>query len=326
MRASSCLVAAGAVVFGLLIGPSVTASQQDVTFRYQWKKGVPVKYRVVQQSTTTLSGLPGGMDNLTIDQSTSQTLTSIAEDVAADGTTTLRQTVDAIKMELNSPVLTMAYDSANPDANPSPTNTMLKNIFSQLIGQSYTVTMAPTGEVKKVEGISQLAEKMFKNVSQDPMMTGMLDGMKANLSDDAMKNLFAQSFAQFPGKPIKVGDSWDVQNSTANPMLGTLLTALKSTLKSVDADAGGRLARVAITVSVKRDSSKPPPPNPMGMTLEMGESTGEGEQVFDASAGLLRSSTVRLTIPMSMSGTGPDGSPLTMQTNVKSTTTKELVK
>src|ERR1700754_4965488 len=145
MRASTSIAAAGVVALGLLSGPSL-AFRQDVTFRYQWKKGVPVKYRVVQQSTTTLSGLPGGMDNLTIEQSTSQTLTSVAEDVAADGTTTLRQTVDAMKMELNSPVLTMAYDSANPDANPSPTNTMLKNIFSQLIGQSYTVTMAPTGE------------------------------------------------------------------------------------------------------------------------------------------------------------------------------------
>jgi hypothetical protein len=326
MRASTSIAAAGVVALGLLSGPSIAAFRQDATFRYQWKKGVPVKYRVVQQSTTTLTGLPGGMDNLTIDQSTSQTLTSVADDVAADGTTTLRQTVDAIKMELNSPVLTMAFDSANPEANPNPTNTMLKNIFSQLIGQSYTVTMAATGEVKKVEGISQLAEKMFKNVGQDPMLSGMFDGMKANLSDDAMKNLFTQSFAQFPDKPIKVGDSWNGQVSTANPMLGTLVTSLKSTLKSIDGDAGGRVAHVAITVSVKRDSAKPVPPNPMGMTLDMGESTGEGEQIFDVGAGLLRSSTVRLTIPMSMSGNGPDGTPLNMQTNVKSTTTTEMVK
>ena len=61
------------------------------------------------------------------------------------------------------------------------------------------------------------------------------------------------------------------------------------------------------------------------MTLDMGESMGEGEQMFDVGTGLLRSSTVRLTIPMSMSGNGPDG-PLNMQTNVKSTTTTEMVK
>ena len=66
---------------------------------------------------------------------------------------------------------------------------------------------------------------MFKNVSADPMMAGMFDGMKANLSDDAMKNLFTQSFAQFPDKPIKVGDDWNGQVSTANPMLGTLVTS-----------------------------------------------------------------------------------------------------
>ena len=293
---------------------------------YQWKKGATLKYRIVQKSTTTLSGLPGGMGDLTIDQSTTQTLSSVVDDVAADGTATLRQSVDAIKMEMNSPMMTMAYDSATPDANTGPMAAMLKDVFSQMIGQSYTVTIAPSGEVKKVDGISRLADKMFKNIPPDPAMAGMLDGLKANLSDDAMRNLFTQSFPQFPDKPIKVGDSWDLQSSSANPMLGTLLTSVKATLKSVDADAGGRVARVATAISVKRDPTKPVPTNPMGMTLEVGDSTGGGEQVFEAGTGLLRSSTVQLTIPMTMSGAGPDGSALNMQTLVKSTTTTELLK
>ena len=62
------------------------------------------------------------------------------------------------------------------------------------------------------------------------------------------------------------------------------------------------------------------------MKLDVGESTGDGEQGFDVATGLLRSSVVRQTIPMTMSGTGPDGTALNMQTQVKSTTTTELVK
>jgi hypothetical protein len=326
MRSTTSIITAGAVALGLLAGPSVAAFRQDVKFTYQWKKGATVKYRIVQQSTTTLSGLPGGMGDLTIEQSTSQTLSSVVEDVASDGTATLRQTVDAVKMDMNSPIMTMAYDSATPDANSGPASAALKDVFSQLVGQSYTLVVAPTGEVKKVDGVSQLAEKMFKNVGSDPAMAGMLDGLKSNLSDDAVRNLFMQSFAQFPDKPIKIGDSWDLKTSQANPMLGTLLTSVKATLKSVDAEAGGRVARVATTVSVKRDPSQPAPTNPMGMKLDVGESTGDGEQVFDVATGLLRSSIVRQTIPMTMSGTGPDGTALNMQTQVKSTTTTELVK
>jgi len=323
MRSTTSFIAACAVAVGILAGPTVAAFRQDVKFTYQWKKGATLKYRVVQQSTTTLSGLPGGMGDLTIDQSTTQTLSSVVEDVAADGAATLRQTVEAIKAEINSPMMAMSYDSA---ANTSTGATIFKEVFSQLIGQPYTVTIAATGEVKKVAGLSQLADKMFKSITPDPATAGMLDGLKANLSDDAMRNMFTQSFAQFPDKPIKVGDAWDLQATSSNPMLGTLITSVKSTLKSIDAEAGGRTARVAVTLSVKRDASKPVPPNPMGMTLDVGEATGDGEQIFDASVGLLRSSTVHLAIPMTMSGTGPDGSALNMQTQVKSTTTTELIK
>lgn len=326
MRSTTALATIGALALGLLVAPTVLAFRQDVKFAYQWKKGETIKYRVTQKSTTLLSGLPGGMGDLTIDQSTTQTLSSTVEDVAADSTVTLRQVVESMKMEMNSPIMTMAFDSAAPEASTGPGGTVLKDVFSQMIGQPYTLVMAPTGEVKKVEGISRLAEKVFKSVAPDPAMAGMLDGIKANMTDDAMRTMFAQSFAQFPDKPVKVGDSWDLQVTASNPMLGTLITSIKATLKSVDADAAGRVARIATTVAVKRDTSKPVPPNPMGMTLNVGEANGEGEQVFDVALGQLRSSTVTLTIPMTMSGTGPDGSALNMQTQVKSTTTTELVK
>ena len=63
----------------------------------------------------------------------------------------------------------------------------------------------------------------------------------------------------------------------------------------------------------------------MGFSMQMGDGTGDGEQLFDAGTGRLRGSTTRLTIPMTMSGSGPDGTPMSMKTNVKRTTTVELV-
>lgn len=315
-----------AVLLALLVGGTVSAFRQDLKLTYQWKKGAALKYRIVQKSTTALSGLPGGMGDLTIEQSSSQTLNSVVEDVAADGTATLRQTVEAIQMEMNSPMMTLSYDSTAPNAGGGPPNAILKDVFSQLIGQPYTLVVASTGEIKKVEGVSQIAEKMFKNVAEDPMMAGMLNGLRANMSDDAIRSMLTQSFPQFPEKPLKIGDSWDVQASAANPMLGTLVTAIKATLKAVDGDGGGRVARIATTITIKRDASKPVPPNPMGMTLDVAEATGDGEQIFDVANGMLQSSTIHLTVPMTMTGTGPDGSALNMTSQVKSTTTTELVK
>ena len=135
-------VTAGAVALGLLCGPSVSALRQDVTLRYRWTKGEAIRYRIVQQSATTISGLPGGMPDMTIDQSTTQIFRSIAEEITPDGTTTLRQVVESVKMEMNSPMFTMSYDSANPAAGDNPMNAMLKGVLTPMIGGSFTLVMA----------------------------------------------------------------------------------------------------------------------------------------------------------------------------------------
>jgi Family of unknown function (DUF6263) len=325
MKSHIEFVTAGVVALGLLFGPPVSALRQDVTLRYRWAKGDTLRYRITQQSTTTISGLPGGVPDMAIDQSTGQTLRGVAEDVASDGTTTLRQVVESAKMEMNSPMFTMAYDSANPGAGDNPMSAMLKDIFSAMIGESFTLVIAPTGEVQKAEGFAKVAEKMFKNVPQDPQVAGIMEGLKANLSDDAMKNMFMQTFAQFPNRPLKSGDTWNSQFTTYNPMLGALTTSVTSTLKALEGDGSNRVAKIVTSVTVKQDATKPAQANAMGFSMQMGDGTGEGEQVFDAGTGRLRGSTTRMTVPMTMSGTGPDGSTMSMKTSVKSTTTVELI-
>ncbi len=249
MKSHVEIVTAGAVALALLFGPPVSALRQDVTLRYRWTKGETIRYRIVQQSTTTLSGLPGGMGDMAIDQSTSQTLRGVVEDVAPDGTTMLRQVIESVKMEMNSPMFSMAYDSANPGAGDNPMSAMLKDIFSAMVGESFTLLLAPTGEVQKVEGFAKLAEKMFKNIPEDPAAAGILDGLKANLSDDSMRNTFMQTFAQFPNRPLKSGDTWNSQFATNNPMLGTLTTSVTSTLKAMEGDGSNRVAKIVTSVT-----------------------------------------------------------------------------
>jgi hypothetical protein len=317
------VTAAGALALGLLCGPTVSALRQDVTLNYRWTKGETVRYRIVQQSTTTISGIPG-LGDMAIDQSTTQVMATVAEEVTQDRTT-LRQVIESVKMEMSSPMFAMSFDSANPDTGANPMNGMLKSVVTPMIGASFTLVMAPTGEVQRVEGLSKVAEKMFQSVPQDPAMAGILDGLKANLSDEAMRGQFAQTFVQFPNRPIKSGETWTTQVSTTNPMLGGLITSLTSTLKAVDGDANSRVAKIATGLTIKQDATKPGGANPMGLTMQMGDGTGDGEQVFEAGSGRLRSSVIRSTLPMTMSGTGPDGTPLNMKTSVKATTTVELV-
>ena len=188
----------GALILTLLCGSSI-AARQDVTLRYRWTKGDALRYRVTQQTTTTINGIPG-MDNLTVEQSIVQVIKTTAGEVAADGTATLSQSVESLKMNTTSPMFNAGYDSEKPDAATDDLSATLKAVLAPMIGQPYTVVMAPTGEVVKVDGLSKLAEKMFSNMSADPMAAGMLDGLKASLSDDAMRSLLSQSFAQAPNR------------------------------------------------------------------------------------------------------------------------------
>ena len=108
-------------------------------------------------------------------------------------------------------------------------------------------------------------------------------------------------------------------------MLGGTITSVKLTLKTVGGDDAKRVATIGLDSSVKQDPAKPGSPNPMGMTLQLSTGTGDGEQTFDLAAGRLVRSTVRMNLPMSMSGQGPDGTPMNLSTLVKGTTTTELI-
>ena len=228
-------------------------------------------------------------------------------------------------MEMRSPIFNMTYDSAKPVDDSNPLNVMLKNVFSGIVGESFTLVMAPTGEIQKVEGLSKIADNVFKNVPNDPGAAGVLDGLKANLSDDGMRSMLGQTFAQFPKRPLKVGETWKTDLTSTNPMLGTLTTSVTSTLQAIEGEGSNRVARIATSMTIKPDATKPAAPNAIGLTVKMGDTTGEGEQLFEVGSGRLRRSNVLVNLPMTMSGTGPDGSPLAMTTTVKGTTTVELI-
>jgi hypothetical protein len=311
-------------ICALTLTASLTAFQ-DGKIRYRWTKGDTARYQIVQQNNSTISGLPGGMGDIAIEQTSAQVMRSVVEDVAADGTATLRETLESMRMEMNSAMFSMKYDSANPAAATDPMSSMVKDMIAPIIGAQFTVVRAPSGDVTKFEGMSALADKMFKANPPDPSTAGLIDGLKASLSDEGMRSLFGQIFAQFPNRALKVGDTWDVKVTTPNPMLGGIITTVSSTLKAIESEGGAQIARVATTVTVDQDMSKPAAPNPMGFSVKMTKGNGEGEQVFDMTSGKLRRSILRTTSPMSMAGAGPDGSAMALSMTNKSTVTVELV-
>jgi Family of unknown function (DUF6263) len=323
MTAHLKLVAVSLLAALMLAGTSLLAFRQEVTLRYRWNKGETLRYRITQHTASNISGLPG-MGDITVEQTISQVFRSSTENVAQNGSTTLQQVIESAKVDFNTPMGKLAYDSANPSAAPDPQTKMLQATFSAMIGEPVTVIMDSTGTVEKVEGFTRLVEKMFKTLPQDPASAAGLNALKTSLSDDAMRNMLGQGFAVLPARPIKPGDTWNSQLTNTNPMVGKMTTTITSTLKAIEGAGDNQVARVAMKLAITQDGAGAMP-NPMGLVTKVGESTGEGELTFDLGKGRLQRSSLHTLLPMTMTGNGPDGSPVTMQSNAKTTVSMELI-
>ena len=304
------------------------AVAQDVTLRYRWTKGEEFRYRTIQQSSATVPrmGIPGDLGAMATDQTISQVIRTIVDDVAADGTATLRQVIESVRVEMNNPMGKMVFDSTTSNSNlaANPMGQILSGMYSAMIGQSVTVVTSPTGAVQRIEGMSRLMDNMLKNLTQNPAaVAGLLDGLKNTFSDDAMQDLSARGFAQFPDRPLKPGDTWDDRFTGGFAMFGAITTSRTSTLQGVESRGASAVARITAKLTMKSDPAATPP-SVGPFTMQMGESTGDSELLFDVARGRTQRVMTAILQPMDVSGTAPDGSSFSMRTLVKFTMTLEL--
>jgi hypothetical protein len=305
---------------------------QDVTLRYRWTPGEEFRYRMTLQTGTTVSGtgLPG-LGDMSLDQTMSQVIRTIVDNVAADGTATLRQVIESVRAEMNTPTGKVVFDSATSgsDAAADPFSKSLAVMYSTMIEQSVTVVTLPTGAVQKIEGMARLMEKMLSNLPQNPAAAGVLDSLKDMFSDDATRDMSSRGLAQFPDRPLKPGDTWDRQFTASLPMTGAITTSTTSTFQGVGNSGGVSVARITAKLTMKSGPAAAQPSTPpFPFTLQMGEGTGESELLFDVARGRVQRVTSGTTQPMTMTTTGaaPDGSrAMSMRTIAKTTMTMELI-
>jgi Family of unknown function (DUF6263) len=312
-----------AVILLTLVVSAAPAYAQGVTLRYRWTKGDSLTYRMTNQTNSSISGMPGAGD-LTVDQTMTQVLKVTAEEVAPDGVATLRQSFQAVRMEMNGPMGKVVYDSSVPDKTPDPQAEAMGKVMGSLVGESIIVVMAPEGTVRKVEGASRILDKVMQGMSADPAAAAAAQGLKTMLSDDALKATLSQSFSMLPTEPVKAGDTWTGKISMGNDIIGRIVGTSTFTLKAIEGTGDPAIARVAVALALKQDGV-PAPSGPMGMVMKLGDSRGEGEILFSVARGRIQRNTMRTEMPSTMTMTGPDGSPATMQNRTTTTMTMELV-
>ena len=150
-----------AVILLALLASAAPAHAQGVTLKYRWTKGESLTYRMVQQTVTTVTGMPG-ISEVKLEQGMSHVLKITAEDVAADGTATLRQTFESVKMEMNGPMGRVSYDTAAPSTIANPMVQAMRQILTGMVGAPITIVQASDGSVRKIEGATKMMDQITK--------------------------------------------------------------------------------------------------------------------------------------------------------------------
>lgn len=311
--------AATVLVIGALLSAASAAAAQGVTLKYQWRQGDALIYRTTLRSSSTMTGMPNTPGPVSLEQTMTQTIKMLVAAVGPDGTATIQQSFESVKVEFATPMGKVSYDSAVPATARDEASEMLQAMFGGIIGSTITVVMTPTGKVQRIAGVPQLLEKLSAALPRDARAAQLAQGLKSMLSEDALRAALEQSFSQMAPKDVKPGDTWNGQVSLGNPAVGRIAGHQTFTLKSVEAD----VAKIGVALAMTQESA--PPIGPAGMTMKLGESKGEGEIEFDVAKGRIRKATMTAEMPTTMTAPGPDGQTATVRNTTKTSMTMELV-
>ena len=179
-------VPVGIAVFLLALGGAAAdAFAQDITLHYTWTVGDESRSRLTQQTSTTIGTGPlAGAGGGSIESTTTQVFRTVVEAVASDGTATLRQVIESVRVEMRLPSGTIQFDSeaAGADATTNPMMHAMSAAYRAMIGEPVRMVVSPAGAIQKVEGFSRLLERVLNAQPMDRVAPEVLEGDCATCS------------------------------------------------------------------------------------------------------------------------------------------------
>ena len=109
--------------------------------------------------------------------------------------------------------------SSDKEVDPMNFMEFPSKMFAALKGKSFLMQVNEKGEILSVSGLDKIGEAMVNAVNlPDEMKQKMLQGFKGQFSEDAVKQMFSQSFNIFPNKLVSIGDSWRKTTTASAPV------------------------------------------------------------------------------------------------------------
>ncbi len=272
-----------AVLFTVLAGAVQQPISAQEQLRWKFRSGDKLNYSVVQNMTTSMQFGEQEVNskfNQTIDMSWD------IQSVAAGGDTVLNQVFKRVRLQMiGGPAGEIEFDTAAKEAPVNPIIKALGDVFGNIVGQKFQVTMKPNGEVQNVTVPEQLMQAVRQSTA----------GQQGALTETMLKDMMKQSAVMLPEQPVGPGSKWKSEQ-VVNMPFGKMTIASAMEFKQKDAN-GNAVIDFVPTVSISpRDDA------PTKMSLD--ESIGRGRIIFDIAGGKVVQTQLDLTLKMTVEQNG----------------------
>jgi len=253
-----------------------------ITLKINFKPGE--KYLYTTQVNQKINSM-----NTTMDQSMTMEMIYAYEGEEGENKK-LKITYDHITMGLTTPMGPVQYDSKAPEKSPADMAFM-----NSLIGKSFGIKVAPNGDIAAVEGLGELI-KSLSGATDDNTRSAM----EGQFSDTAIRMMMQNSFDLYPGKPVKVGESWGKKSVMSMGFQGLNVNMENTyTLKSINSGK----ATVAVASAMNLPATDMSAAAGVPMQIQM-NGKQEGTMELDIATGQILSGKTTQNIEGRISGGG----------------------
>jgi hypothetical protein len=258
--------------------PSASAASDASGARmlFKFREGDTQRYRMDMDMTMKMAMMGDQPMSMKMSMDTTQK----CERVLPDGSGVLRSETEAVRMDMNIPMMgAFQLDSRDPDLESkleeNPVMAQIAGPLRALVGKGVTLTQAPDGEVSDVRGMEELQQA-----------GGAFGGGLGTM---------ASPRGGLPPDALRVGLEWPFEGSQ-DSQLGRM--AMEGRCRVDEWDPGSGRAVVGIEGKIRLDAPDDVEENDMGaqmaatMTMKKGEF--RGKSVYDQRRGILLSGEFRM--------------------------------
>ena len=258
-----------AVSLALVAFSVAQVAQADTKLRWKFTKGEKTSYEIGMDiaQDMKLGDMP-----LSVKVNQVMNMTWEVKDVADDGTATLNQTIDRVRMEMVLPQPNQEPIRYDSDAKEKPAGSeMLSRIYDAMIGKPFVIKMTPLGKVVDFKA-PEAVLAAFKN---SPMPGG------GNMfSEEGLKQMISQSVPPLPEEAVSKGTTWEQSSAMQAPPFGKQVTKTEYKYAGPEELDGKKVDKIDVSMDLKFEAT-----DDSQAKIKLKDAEAGGEIFWDNTAG-----------------------------------------